>query len=47
MRSQRERADEVVRMRELQAHHCITPEQWSWLLCNVSATPVHKVLLLK
>jgi len=22
----------------------ITPEQWSWLLCSVSATPVNKVL---
>jgi len=23
----------------------ITPEQWSWVLCSVSATPVNKVLL--
>jgi len=23
-------------MSELQAHHCITPEQWTWLLCSVS-----------
>ena len=21
---------------ELQAHHCMTPEQWIWRLCNVS-----------
>jgi len=30
---------------KLQAHHCITPEQWSWLLCSVSAIPVNKMLL--
>jgi len=43
--SQRESAGEVVAMVELQTHHCISPEQWSWLLCSVSATPVNKVLL--
>jgi len=43
--SQRESAGEGVDMSELQAHHCITPEQWSWLLCSVSAIPVNKVLL--
>jgi len=42
---QRESAGEGVEMSELQAHHCITPEQWSLLLCSVSAIPVNKVLL--
>jgi len=32
---QRESADEGADMREMQAHHCITPEQWNWLLCSV------------
>jgi len=42
--SQRESAGEGVDMSEvLQTHHCITPEQRSWLLCNVSAIPVNKV----
>ena len=39
-----ESADKEV---DMQAHHCITPEQWSWILCSVSATPVNKVLLQK
>jgi len=43
--SQRESAGEGVDMSELQAHHCVTPEQWSRLLCSVNATPVNKVLL--
>jgi len=43
--SQRQSAGEGVEMSELQAHHCITPEQWSWLLYSVSATPVNIVLL--
>jgi len=43
--SQRKSAGKWVEMSELQADHCITPEQWSWLLCSVSATPVNKVLL--
>ena len=43
--SQRESADYGVDMSELQAHHCITPEQWSWLLCSVNAIPANKVLL--
>ena len=38
-------AGEGVDMSELQAHQCITPEQWSWILCSVSAIPVNKVLL--
>jgi len=42
--SQREAAGEGVEMTELQTHHCITPEQWSWLLCSVRATPVNNVL---
>ena len=29
-----------VDMSELQAHHCITPEQRSWLFCSVSPIPV-------
>ena len=33
-----ESADARVGMSELQAHHCITPEQWSWLLCSVRVT---------
>jgi len=32
-------------MSESQAHHYITPEQWSWLLCSVSAIPVKNMLL--
>jgi len=42
--SQRESAGGV-EMSELQAHHCITPEQWTWLLCSVSVIPVNNVLL--
>jgi len=33
--SQRESAGEGVGMSELQAHHCITPEQWSCGICAV------------
>jgi len=29
-----ESADEGVDISELQAHNCITPEQWSGLLCS-------------
>jgi len=29
-------------MSELQAHHCMTPEQRSWLLCSVSVIPANK-----
>jgi len=32
-------------MSELQAQHCIAPEQWSRLLRSVSATPVKKSVL--
>jgi len=28
---------------ELQAHHCMTPEQWTWLLCSVSVIPANKL----
>jgi len=38
--SQRESADEGTNLSALQAHHCIIPEQSSWLLCSVSAIPV-------
>ena len=27
---------------ELQAHHCMAPEQWTWLLCSVNVPPVNK-----
>jgi len=27
-------------MSEMQAHHCMTPEQGMWLLCSVSVIPV-------
>jgi len=37
---QLEYADEGVDMSGLQAHHCITPEQWSWLLCNVTVSVI-------
>ena len=30
---------------ELQAPHCMTPEQWTWLLCRVGVVPVNKLLL--
>ena len=26
---------------ELQAQHCMTTEQWTWLLCNVSVIPAN------
>jgi len=45
--SERESAGQEVDMSELKVHHCITPEQWSWLLCSVSAIPVNKVLYQK
>jgi len=32
-------------MSELQAYHCMTPEQRSRLLCSVSAIPVNELLL--
>ena len=41
--SQHESAGEGVDMSELQAYHSITPEQWSWLLCNVSVIPINEV----
>jgi len=38
--SQRDSADEGVDRSELQVHHCITPEQRSWLMYSGSAIPV-------
>jgi len=32
-------------MSELQAHHSMTPEQWTWLLCSVSFIPAKKFSL--
>jgi len=32
-------------MSELQAHHCMTSEQWTWLLCSVSVVPANKLSL--
>ena len=32
---------------ELQAHHCMTPEQWTWLLYSVSVIPENTVTLQK
>ena len=32
-------------LNELQAHHCITPEQRIWLLWSVSVIPANKLLL--
>jgi len=26
---------DTVDVSELQVHHCITPEEWRWLLCSV------------
>jgi len=26
---------------ELQVQHCMTPEQWTWLLCRVSVVPAN------
>ena len=34
-------------MSELQAHHCVTAEQFTWLLCSVSVIPVNKLSLQK
>jgi len=30
-------------MSELQCHHCMTPEEWTWLLCNASVIPANKL----
>jgi len=45
--SQRESADEGVDMSEPQAHLCITPEQWSWRFCSVSAIPINKSVIAR
>jgi len=38
-------AEERADMSKLQAHHWMTPEQWTWLLCSVSVVPANKLLL--
>jgi len=30
-------------MSEPQAHHCMTSEQRTWLLCNMSITPAARI----
>jgi len=32
-------------MSELQAHHCMTLQLWTWLLCSVSSIPAKKLSL--
>jgi len=32
-------------MSDLQAHHCMTPEAWTCLMCTVSVVPVNKLSL--
>jgi len=32
-------------MSELQAHHCMTSGQWTWLLCSESVIPANKLSL--
>jgi len=32
-------------MSKLQAHHCVTSEQWTWLLCIVDVIPANILLL--
>jgi len=32
-------------MSELQAHHCMTPEQWTWLWCSVIVVSANKLSL--
>jgi len=29
---------------DLQSHHSMTPEQWTWFLCSVSVVPASKVI---
>jgi len=36
---------EGAHMCELQAHHCMTPEQCTWLLCRLSVIPAKKLSL--
>ena len=38
-------ADKGADVSELQAKHCMTPEQWTWLLCRVSVVLANKLLL--
>jgi len=41
--SQPASASKVALMNDLEAHHCITPEQWTMLLCNVSFISASKL----
>jgi len=43
--SQPASASKAADMSELQAHHCITPEQYTWLFCSASVIPANKPLL--
>ena len=43
--SQPASAGKVADMSELQAHHCMTPEQWTWLLCCVNVIPANELSL--
>jgi len=43
--SQPASADKGGDMSELKVHHCMTPEQWTWLLCSVSFIPAKKLSL--
>jgi len=38
-------AGKGVDMSELQAQHCMAPEQWTWLLRSVSVVPGNELLL--
>jgi len=37
--------DKGADMSELQAHHFITPEQWTWLLYTVAVKPANNLSL--
>jgi len=43
--SQTASAGKWVDMSELQVHHSMIPEQWTWLLCSVSFIPATKLPL--
>ena len=43
--SQPASADKGAGMSELQAHHCMTPEQWTWILCSVNVLPANRLSL--
>ena len=42
--SQLDSADKEAQLSELQVHQCITPEEWNWHLCSVSAIPANKLI---